>query len=175
MKNYIGISRDHSGSMHSIVEDAAIDYNENIRAIRESSLEHGIDTIVNVVKCGTGRPARNVMEVINSNVTALKDIPKRGYAADGNSTPLFDSVAMLIDQLEIVPDYDDKNVSFLVMVITDGQDNSSRITGKQLAERIKKLQASDRWTFVFRVPKGDKRSLVNMGIPEGNILEWEQT
>jgi hypothetical protein len=37
------------------------------------------------------------------------------------------------------------------------------------------LQASDRWTFVFRVPRGYANGLVRLGIPAGNILEWDQT
>jgi len=173
MKNYIGISRDHSGSMSIIAHSAQADYNDNIESIKEGATEHAVDTIVSVVKCGTGRPARNVMEVVNSNVMALK--PLTGYIADGNSTPLFDSVMMLIDQLEAVPDANEPDVSFVVMVITDGQDNASKTSATQLAKRIKALQATDRWTFVFRVPRGDKRALVQMGIPEGNILEWEQS
>jgi hypothetical protein len=175
MKNYIGISRDHSGSMSMIALAAGRDYNDNIASIKEGATEHSIDTIVSVVKCGTGRPAKNVMEVVNSNVTTLKPIADGRYNADGNCTPLFDSVSMLIDQLSDVPDATDPNVSFVVMTITDGQDNASTISGPQLAKRIKTLQATDRWTFVFRVPKGDKRPLVQMGIPEGNILEWEQS
>lgn len=175
MKNYIGISRDHSGSMSMIALAAGRDYNDNIVSIKEGAAEHNIDTIVSVVKCGSGRPAKNIMEVVNSNVTTLKPIADGKYIADGNSTPLFDSVEMLINQLKDVPDYNDPQVSFVVMVITDGQDNDSKISGSELGKRIKELQATDRWTFVFRVPKGDKRSLVHMGIPEGNILEWEQT
>ena len=102
MKNYIGISRDHSGSMSMIANAAARDYNDNIASIKEGATEHSIDTIVSVVKCGTGRPAKNVMEVVNSNVNALK--PLTGYVADGNATPLFDSVNMLIDQLAALTD-----------------------------------------------------------------------
>lgn len=175
MKNYIGISRDHSGSMNMIALAAGRDYNDNVSSIQEGASTHGIDTIVSVVKCGSGRPARNIMEVVNSNVTALKPIPDGYYVADGNNTPLFDSICMLIDQLSSVPDAADPDVSFVVMAVTDGQDNASKITGAQLAQRIRQLQATDRWTFVFRVPRGDKNTLVQLGIPEGNILEWDQS
>lgn len=176
MKNYIGISRDHSGSMSMIVEAAARDYNDNIAAIKEGATEQDIDTIVSVVKCGAGRPAAVVREVINSNVHMLKPIPPRAYIADGNSTPLFDSVGDLIEQLESVPDADNPEVSFVVMVITDGGENSSRKwTGQSISRKIKELQATDRWTFAFRVPRGYKRELTQFGIHEGNILEWDQT
>lgn len=176
MKNYFGISRDHSGSMHSIAKSAALDYNDNIAAIKEASLANNQDTIVSVVKCGSGRPAGVVREIVNSNVHVLKPLLEGQYIADGNSTPLFDSVGDLIDLLQAVPDVDDINVSFVVMVITDGEENSStKWTGRKLAEKIKELQATDRWTFVFRVPRGYGRKLSQFGIPEGNILEWDQT
>lgn len=176
MKNYIGISRDHSGSMHSIVEAAARDYNDNIAAIKEGATEHNIDTIVSVVKCGAGRPARVVREVVNSNVHMLKPIAPGHYVADGNSTPLFDSVGDLIEQLKAVPDAADPAVSFVVMVITDGGENSSvKWTGPAVGQAIKELQATDRWTFAFRVPRGYKQELTRYGIPAGNILEWDQT
>jgi hypothetical protein len=53
MKNYVGISRDHSLSMSSIALAAGRDYNDNIVSITESSAEHGTDTIV-ALKCGAG-------------------------------------------------------------------------------------------------------------------------
>ena len=176
MKNYIGISRDHSGSMYSIAKAAARDYNDNIAAIKEASLANNQDTIVSVVKCGAGRPAKVVREIVNSNVHVLKPLVESQYNADGNSTPLFDSVGDLIEMLQAVPDADDINVSFVVMVITDGEENSStKWTGTKLGAKIKELQKTDRWTFVFRVPRGYARSLAQYGIPEGNILEWDQT
>jgi hypothetical protein len=176
MKNYIGISRDHSGSMGGIALAAGRDYNDNIASIKEGATAHSIDTIVSVVKCGAGRPAKVVREVINSNVNMLTPIKDGDYIADGNSTPLFDSVGDLIEQLQSVPDANDPEVSFVVMTITDGQENSStKWNGSSISKKIKELQATDRWTFVFRVPRGEKRGLMQYGIPEGNILEWEQT
>lgn len=176
LKNYIGISRDHSGSMSHIARFAARDYNTNILAIQQESQAQAQDTIVSVMQCGIGRPAVNKFEIINSNVARLQPIAESSYVANGNTTPLFDSVGEIIDQFKAVPDYDDQMVSFLVMVITDGGDNSSRKwSGASLGAEIRKLQATDRWTFVFRVPRGDKAALVRYGIPEGNILEWDQT
>jgi len=176
MKNYIGISRDHSGSMTMIARAAARDYNDNIAAIQEAATQNNQDTIISVVKCGSGRPAKVEREVINSNVHVLKPIAEGKYNTDGNSTPLFDSVGELIQLLEDVPDANDINVSFLVMVITDGQENSSKTwNGASIGKKIRELQATDRWTFVFRVPRGSARELSKLGIPEGNILEWDQT
>ena len=171
MKNYIGISRDHSASMRGLEAAASSDYNDNIASIKEGSAEHNIDTIVSVVKCGVGRAATVEREVVNSNVIALNPIKAGQYVADGNATPLFDSVGDLIEQLESVPDANDLDVSFIVMVITDGGENSSRKwTGSSIAKKIAELRKTDRWTFSFRVPRGYKRELAQYGIRVNTIV-----
>jgi hypothetical protein len=180
-KQYIGISRDHSGSMSSygLTTQAKNDYNETIASIKSAAQENQVDTIVNVVRCGDNNSYAGKAvsrEVVNSNVQVLR--PLTSYAATGYSTPLFDSVGDLIELMENAPDAKDPNVSFLVMAITDGEENSSHnYTASSLAAKIRKLQATDRWTFVFRVPKGSyKQQLVNkLGIYEGNVQEWELT
>lgn len=174
-KNYVAIVRDHSGSMQSLKRKAAQDYNANVRALQEAARAEKQDTIVSTVKCGIGSAGSVVRDVVNSNVRVLKEIAGADYETSGASTPLFDSVAEAIDILQRVPDADDPDVSFLVMVITDGQENSSRMSGVQLGRKIRDLQSTDRWTFAFRVPHGEARHLVSLGIPDGNILEWEQS
>jgi hypothetical protein len=171
-KNYIGISRDHSGSMAYLARAAAKDYNENIAVIKDRALAEKQDTIVSVVKCGGNRAGEVVRDVVNSNVQMLQEV--KNYDTPGNSTPLWDSVGELIEMFEKVPDANDPDVSFLIMIITDGQENSSkRWTGQRLAAKIKELQGSDRWTFVFRVPLGHSSFITEIGIPRGNVLEWE--
>jgi hypothetical protein len=82
----------------------------------------------------------------------------------------------LISILSSVPDYNDPDVSFLVMVTTDGQETQARHRGRELAAKIRELQATDRWTFVFRVPKKEgPAELTRLGllIPGVNVYEWE--
>lgn len=174
MKNYIGISRDHSGSMRSIAHVAGQDYNSKIESIKTATNENNQDTIVSVVECGAGHGYGIERVVVNSNVNVLQPIGK--YIANGSGTPLFDSVGDLIEQFEAMPDADDKNVSFLVMAITDGYENASRrYTAQSLMRKINALIATDRWSFIFRVPRGHARNMLSLGIPAGNILEWDQT
>ena len=176
MKNYIGFVRDHSGSMSTIARHAARDYNANIASIKDEAISHNIDTIVSVVECGYGHTSEVRTVVSNSSVIALKQLNESEYSTNGRGTPLFDSVGEVIEQFKALPDYNDPDVSFLVFTTTDGAENASRkYTGTDIARMIKELQATDRWTFVFRVPHGDKRGLMRYGIPDGNIMEWEQS
>ena len=183
MKQYVGFVRDHSISMSSLASGAAKDYNSNVEAIREAAERHQLDTIVSTVKCGVEGPPRDgwrrgyvEREVVNSSVHMLQPITPRDYDTNGGSTPLFDSIGELIEIMKAVPDVDEKDVSFLVIAITDGEENdSTKWTARKLTAEIRKLQGTDRWTFTFRVPRGYGHELRKLGIPEGNILEWEQT
>lgn len=171
--NFVGFSLDMSGSMGHVVESARKDYNDNLNTIKGESIKNGQQTYISVMKCGVGRPAGN--ELIHEVVDSYRVNPMNSfdYRADGSSTPLFDSVMGLIDSFEARTDVNNINASYLLMVVTDGEDNSSRTSAHELSRRIRALQATDRWTFVFRVPRGYKNSLINLGIPADNILEWE--
>lgn len=173
-KQYIGLVRDHSGSMAHLASAAMRDYNDLIGAITAAADREDIDTIASAVECGRGHAGEVRTDFVNSSVSRLK--PLRSYVTDGSYTPLFDSVGQIIDVLEKTPDAKDSNVTFLVLVVTDGAENHSiKYNGRTLGDRIARLQDTDRWTFTFRVPYGYKRDLVNLGIPKGNIEEWEQT
>lgn len=173
-KQYVGIVRDHSGSTSHISRPLMEDYNTVIGAVKAASEKEDIDTIVSVVKCGVGNAGSVEREFVNSSVARLK--PLTDYISDGDYTPLFDSIGEIIDILEKSPDAQSPDVTFLVMVVTDGYENhSSKWNGRQIGDRITRLQTTDRWTFTFRVPYGNKYALTNLGIPVGNIEEWEQT
>jgi len=154
--------------MSGLQKAAMNDYNLTIGELKSASAREDIDTIVSVVTHqGTIRK-----EAQNSSVTVLQ--PLTNYPVPGSTTPLFRSIDTLIDMLESVPDKQD--ATFLIIAVTDGQDNVASVYDRQrFSTRIKQLQSTDRWTFVFRVPREYKSALAQMGIPEGNIQEWEQT
>lgn len=168
MKQYIGIARDHSRSMISLKQPAIKDYNDTIQVAKQASTDNDIDTIVSTVRFGIYEKVDR--EIVNSGIDRLR--PITSYPVDG-STPLFDAVGDLITQLSNVPDAGNPDVTFLILAITDGEENSSKNwTGVTLGARIRTLQASDRWT---RVPRGYAQSLERLGIPSGNIQQWDQT
>jgi hypothetical protein len=172
-KQYVGLVKDGSASMAMLQFAAMADYNLVTSEIKAASEREDIDTIVSLVTCGAGFRGDVERDFVNSSVSRLK--PLTNYYAGGGSTPLFDSVGEIIDILESSPDAKNSDVTFLVMVVTDGCENSSKKwSGRQIGDRITRLQDSDRWTFTFRVPRGTKRDLTRLGISAGNIEEWEQ-
>jgi hypothetical protein len=165
-----GIVCDHSVSMRSLVSGAMKDYNSVTDSLR-GNVEH---IFVSRIECGRldvlSRRAKVKVDFKNIQADFLS--PLTNYVADGQSTPLWDSVNTGIDTLM---QYSFPNDTFILMTITDGGENSSDTSLLTLKRRIETLQKTDRWTFVFRVPVGYKGSLLNLGIPAGNIIEWEQT
>jgi len=155
---------------------AARDYNSIIADLKRASAANGIDTVVTTIKCGVnGSPGGFKREVINSSVNALQPMGESAYDTRGGSTPLFESVGDLIELFKQVPDFTDPEVTFLIMATTDGEDNNSPVWRKKIAQELKDLHASDRWTIVFRVPKGYNHTLESLGVHPGNICPWEQT
>lgn len=160
--------RDHSGSMSSRTDAAKKDYNNTLLASQQASKANDIRTDVTVYEVGGGFGRREVMVPISDMVPLAK------YSAPGHDTPLFRAIEDAMDFCERLPDANDPETVFLFCATTDDQDNVTGTHGGQrLAQRINRLQSTDRWTVVFRVPQGYKRSLVSMGIDAGNIMEWE--
>lgn len=171
MKNYFGFVNDHSGSMGGqLAVAAANDYNAISGAIVKAATAEMQDTIVSVVDIGS-----NVRrEVTFSNPHVLK--PITNWRAFGG-TPLYAGLLDLIRLHETAPDLNKDDVSFVIFTTTDGEaDYSDRNTFKpQVKAKIAELAKTGRWTFVFRVPKGQRYTVEDLGVAPGNIQEWETT
>lgn len=171
----IALIRDHSGSMRPIAKAAARDYNATIASVRAASEATGQDTAVSVLELGYGSTSQVRCIIDCQPVGALTPIPETSYSTSGG-TPLWDAVGAAIDNLRRHPRASDPDTAFLVSLTTDGQEmHSQRHTASSIQRLMNELIATDRWTFIFRVPRGDVKGLIRLGIPEGNILPWDQT
>lgn len=149
--------------MWSLRNGAIQDYNNVIDSLKKVAGDTDIQTRVTVAEFNN----RVRLTTIN---TLLEDVQTiRSYQADGG-TALFDAVSELVNSIK-----EDGKSTYLIMAITDGQENQSKMSSDEFGRIIRHLQKTDRWTFVFRVPRGYRRNLTHLGIPEGNILEWDQT
>ena len=172
MKNYIGLVNDHSGSMSYVSAQAIKDYNSNIESIKNAANTEQMDTVVSVVGFGTNTPRNIQRQVVVSNPHVLRPI---GSWECYGKTPMYDGIGEMIDLLQSLPDAEDPNVSFLVMITTDGAENSSKkYHPNTLKKLIQQVTDTGRWSFAIRVPKGtNKTYFTSLGIPEGNIQEWD--
>lgn len=172
-KNYVGFVNDHSGSMNGLQKAAIADYNANITATKEAATREMLDTVVSVVAVGLPSGDQTKRQVVISNPHVLKPITQ--WPTPGG-TPLYDGVMDMINLFESLPDHSSPDVSFLVLVTTDGDEQHSKFYNKaQLAAKIQQLQNTGRWTFVFRIPQGYRHFLNGLNIPFNNIQEWNTT
>ena len=167
-KQYIVFINDHSGSMNDLRQAAIKDYNRNIQAVVNAANQEKLDTIVSVIDFGFDiNPVKRT--IVNSNPHVLNPISK--WYVDCQ-TPLYDAIADAIKLCKSLPDYTGDHVSFLLMITTDGQENSSHLRARGIKSYIESLDS--RWTIVCRVPPKSP-DLSQIGIPKGNIQVWDTT
>lgn len=155
---------DKSGSMEHVQKAALSGLNEQIGALRGS--EAG-DTFVTLIQFD------NQAKVFfnQKNAKELKNLEPADYRPLGG-TAMYDAVGTAIDRL-LEENNEVENVAYLVIVISDGEENSSRrVTQWDLASRIKELQATGRWTFTYMLSNVDLSVAKNLGVWSGNIASW---
>lgn len=172
-KNKVLFLLDSSGSMQSISRPTVDAFNRVLDAIKEGSKAAGQETTVGFYTFGERYNPVN-RKFFDAPIDALKALTYADYRAEGN-TPMFDCIGAAInDALALKVDDD---TSFVVNIITDGEENASReFDAAKVKKLIAKVQATDKWTVTFLVPQGQKSRLVrDFGIPEGNVEEWSAT
>lgn len=172
--NKIALVFDRSGSMMTIREAARGAMAKLTEQIKELALTSEQDTYVDVIWFG-----HNV-------VHQFTDLPAEAVAYDFSQyypnegyTELFRATRDAINSLKARPGGTDEDVSYVVYVITDGHENPvptrQPVSAKDLSKLISEVQSTDRWTLAFQVPHGNKAGLARLGIPDGNIVEWDVT
>jgi uncharacterized protein YegL len=168
--NHFVICLDRSGSMQPIQRQAVDTFNQNVNAIRDGAKQNDQESTVTLVTFGDNVKTEFYCE----DVASLRTYDYQEYVPAG-STPLFDAVGKSIDRLNERKDSKDKNVSYMFIIITDGEENTSKnFTAKDLTSLMGRMQKTDRWSFAFLLPKGASKTFCSQfGIPDGNVKEWE--
>jgi len=181
-KNHFAIVLDRSGSMQGLKPAAQKAVNAIIRAIREGAVTFNQETTVSLYTFANG-VSRDYSRVPATMVGDLVSY------YPGGGTALFDAVGTAITDFEKGFDANDPNTSFVLLVVTDGEENASTdffapgsyspyrsYRSQDITQVIKCVQATDRYTITFQLPPGyGRRFASSNGIPEGNVREWEQT
>ena len=142
-KTFINVILDESGSMYETRRDTVGGFNTWLKDRKtEESEDPTISQILTLTKFNTLPTtiysAQPIMEV-----PSLDD----GSYRPGGNTALFDAVANSIRLTDPLVGVDDR---VLVLIITDGEENSSRETSrKQITEIIKERESRGNYTFVY--------------------------
>lgn len=179
MKTKLIFVLDASGSMSNIRNKVVEKYNQLLQECRINSKKVKQYTEVSLYSFDTF--VKTIYR--NRNINSIKGGLLPEYQI-GGYTALFDATGQAIDDEVGTVDYNDENVAYLVIVITDGDENSSSkyyknndySKNQKIHELLKKVDRTGRWTVTFQVPRGGKDTLVNQfSIYSDNIIEWDAT
>lgn len=162
-RTLIAFAIDESGSMQTFAL--------SVPSMFKSQLDVIVKNDPSALVCVVGFGGHGAT-VLQAPVEASK-ISGINYHPDG-STPMFDGVALALEQLK---QYGKPEDAYIIFTLTDGCENSSiRYNRTSFAKLIGSHQSEGNWTFGFQVPRGYKSTLANsFGVPSDNITEWEQT
>ena len=154
----VAIVLDKSGSMGIARKETVEALNAQIRTIKEKSK----GTKVTLVQFNHELLAGP----IDKAPKEIKQFDMEDYRPDG-LTALYDGVDYAIRLLEDAP----AKEAYLVVIISDGQENSSKnINRKDLAEKIQMLQSKGNWSFSYIGAVKDLTEISKeLNIPVGNI------
>lgn len=166
LENHFGLLVDTSGSMENVARSVG-----DLLAKMFKDYNNPPTGQDNKISCSTFDETTRAQCVAVPHTNGVNVLYP--HHPSGGSTALIDGCCHLIDSMEANDDGKRANV---FTVLTDGMENSShRFTRQDLAFRISRLTATDRWTFVFMGPPGSRQTFRNLGVPDGNIREWEGT
>jgi uncharacterized protein YegL len=161
---------DKSGSMGGLESDTIGGFNSMLRGQRELEGEAYVTTVL----------FDNEYELLHDriDIRAVADMTQSDYAVRG-STALLDAMGKTIkrihdNQKQTAKEYRAEKV--IVVVITDGAENSSReYTLKQVRKRVEKQKAGG-WTFMFLGANMDAVTEArNIGIDAAMARPYEAT
>lgn len=171
---HVVIILDESGSMSSTRDVTIRGVNEQIQKIKENSKSDKIQTFISFVTFNS-RGSTN-FRFFNQPVESLTEITEKEYVPSG-MTAMYDAVGETIDKYIFETEYNDKNTTYLIVIVSDGEENASgTYTDKLIAEKIQELQKNGRWTFTYMGANQDLSKVsVHLGIPLSNMAMYSSS
>jgi Mg-chelatase subunit ChlD len=168
LKNRIGIIIDSSGSMASMHNEVVNAFNGQVEVIRKNNQD--MDTKVSLVTFSDN----TVPVSLNAPVESLK-LMERGDFKPTGSTALYDAIGYMITQFQTLPEASDPTCSFLLVIVTDGDENASRSwTYSKVREYIQSLEKTGRWTFTYLgANEGLKDVGTSLGMRASNTMSGQ--
>ncbi len=169
IKTRIAIVLDRSTSMFTIRKEAVQMFNSQVASIKSNGVDQ--DTRVSLFTFSTIADEPTLFNVPAAELVELKE---SDYIPNG-WTAMYDGIGLAIDRLSALKEATDKDCAFLVVVITDGEENhSTKFNGFTIGDRIKLLQSTGKWTFTFMGANVDVEKMSQtLHIPKGNTISWQ--
>lgn len=165
--NRVIFINDRSVSMGSLRQESVNDTLEQIKLLAEKDAEIGSETFVSVVDFGarhnfviTSQPAKEVRTYI----------PEDSKISNG-STALSKTLVETIEAVRKSTEAISTDEAFLVILRTDGLDNTYQLADHRVREVITSLPQN--WTVTLIGPSSAVQWARRIGIPEGNTRLWD--
>jgi hypothetical protein len=159
---------DESGSMDFGKKITIDQFNDQLGILYRMYEEAGEDITVTLIKFSTNPDvvfkARSIADYDSMVMTDRSYMP-------GGQTALYDSIAHAITLANSLPD--NGNTAYLLQILTDGQENSSRNhSASNIKQMIDQLNAKENWTVTVSGPTGSESFYRSINIPSGNITTY---
>jgi uncharacterized protein YegL len=166
LKNHVAFVLDVSGSMTYISDSVRSVFQKQIEFLRKTSQLFEQETRVSIYTFN------NSVNCLISDTDVMRPLEIDRLSCFG-STALLDATKLSLEDLKLLPQkYGDH--SFIIYVLTDGEENSSNTDVRSFKSFISNLP--DNFTVCALAPNNNSmRLLEGYGIPKGNIEKWDAT
>lgn len=144
-KAYIAVVLDRSGSMHGCKEATIDNYNNEIHKTLKDSNDKYDNVLISLVTFNDYVE----FKYFNQNPSVVRRLNDENYNPEGG-TAMYDAVVETVDRFKKETDYKNKNNKYVIIVISDGNENASEKHNRSdVVERVQTLQKLGNWTFVY--------------------------
>lgn len=156
---------DDSGSMRSYIGAARQALLSLLAAVR--AMPGKVDVTVSIF----GNFESLIVD--RAQVSALDGIEQH-LRGNSGGTALNDTLIKAIERAQTWRDANAVDTSFFLGIVTDGEENQSRHSIAQVAQRVRLVNETGRWTIAYAGAGHNPRQYArSIGIPEGNITGFE--
>jgi len=180
----ITIVLDGSGSMNSITDATLEGYNEFIHKQREEDGKVLVSLVIfdstwetnseGHTYFGGNQKLRMIRPYTALDLDEVPELTREVYEAHGG-TPLRDAIGRSIGFTDDIHQriHKDDEPDTLMVIITDGGENTSQDFGAGLIKEMIKSREDDGWTFIYMGANQDSWSETqNLGFNQGNVMNY---
>ena len=134
--------------MCDCIDDTIAGFNHQLSVLKDLEKEHSDMEFL----CSISLFNTEMDNVISMQKPLLANkLTEANYIPSGG-TALYDAIGLSLQRIERVigADIEKDEASVVVLIMTDGHENSSRMfSHREIAEMVKRLEKTEKWTFNF--------------------------
>ena len=165
-KMLVNVLLDESGSMGLCKETTISGINEYIQSLQATQKREGGEMLFSLTKFSSEKT--DLMYIVRP-INSIEKLTDKTYMPNGG-TPLYDALGQTIKKVVKELEGRVNKPKVLILIMTDGEENSSKeYTKEKIVEMIKEKE-KDKWTFVYLGANQDSWSNAQqIGLSKGNV------